>query len=450
MINYTDLLTDYIFDKCIGHINEKTLHQAKRCLLDYIGVVYAGKGIMGNQAIELINQFPDVNIGASVIGYGLKKSATEAAFLNGYISHVAELDDGVNSGIVHPGTPCISALLAYAEVNKVSGLDLLRGIVAAYEVTIRLANAVQPAHKLKGYHATGTIGAVGAAAGIAVMMKASKDIFKNAISSALISSGGSLKALEDASQLKPFNVGNAARSGLTAFLVADAGIIGPNDALGGERGFLSMMSGDFDSTKLTLPASDFAIHDIYIKPYAACRYCHPAIEASIKLSESHALIFEEIKEITVTTYDLAVKNHDHTIVPNSSSGKMSIPFSVATAIMNKKAGIEEFSDKLVHNNAIISLTQKVRVHASTEYSRLFPVKSIAAVKVHLINESTYSCKVEYPKGEPENPLSDKELNEKVISLCGFGGCEKNNIPDIIQNIWNTGTYNDNYYDILTG
>lgn len=448
MINYTDLLTDYIYDKCIDHINEKTLHQAKRCLLDYIGVLYAGRGIMGNQALELINQFPDVNNCASVISFGLKKSATDAAFLNGYISHVAELDDGVNSGIVHPGTPCISALMAYAEVNKVSGLDLLRGIVVAYEVTIRLANAVQPAHKIRGYHATGSIGAVGAAAGLAVMKNATKKVFKNAISAALISSGGSLKALEDASQLKPFNVGNAARSGLIAFLVADAGIIGPNDALGGEKGFLFMMSENFDTSKLIPSNANFAIHDIYIKPYAACRYCHPAIEASIELSKTHSFVIDDIKEIEVSTYDLAVKNHDHIDIPNSSSGKMSIPFSVATAILNKNAGIDEFSDKQVYDKTIIDLTKKVKVHSNPDFSRQFPAKSIAVVNVKMNNQMTYSHAIEYPKGEPENPLSVQELEAKVFALCEYGGCNKNDIPKIIECVWGTGSNDENFYNTL--
>jgi 2-methylcitrate dehydratase PrpD len=449
MINLTDTFTNYILDKSNAIPEEKLIHQSKRCLLDYLSVVYAGKGVMGNQAIKLISRFPDVNNGSSVIGFGSRKSTSDAAFLNGYISHVAELDDGVNSGIVHPGTPAISALLALAQERRVNGLDLLKGIVAAYETTIRLANAVQPSHKKKGYHATGTIGAVGAAAGLAVMCNSSKSTFKNAVSAALISAGGSLKALEDASQLKPFNVGNAARSGLTAFLVAEAGIEGPNDSLGGEMGFLNMMSGFCNTEKLHSVNPGYAINDIYIKPYAACRYCHPAIEASIKISISHSIKIDEINGISVVTYDLAVKNHDHTSIPNISSAKMSIPFSVATAILNNKAGINEFSEIQIQNEVLKSLTQKVSVRSSPEFSNVFPEKSIAEVNLKMNNGDTYSKVVEYPKGEPENPLSDEELMEKFIALCKFGGSKDKHIREIIDNVWAVDTKLDRLYTLIS-
>jgi 2-methylcitrate dehydratase PrpD len=449
MVNYTNTFTDYIFEKCNKLPNDNIIHQAKRCLLDYLSVVYAGKGLMGKQAFNLISRFPDFNNGSSIIGFGLKKSTIDAAFLNGFISHVAELDDGVNSGIVHPGTPAISALLAISQERSTSGIDLLKGIIAAYETTIRLANAVQPHHKKRGYHATGTIGAVGAAVGLAVMSKSSKKVLKNALSAALISAGGSLKALENASQLKPYNVGNAARTGLTAFLIAEAGIEGPDDALGGDIGFLNMKAGTFDIEKLVPVQSNFAINDIYIKPYAACRYCHPAIEGAINLSVDYSPDITDIGEISVITYDLAVKNHDHTSVQNVSSAKMSIPFSVATAILNKKAGINEFSDRQVQNEALKGLTQKVRVSASEEYSKAFPKKSMAQICIQMNNRETYSTMIEYPKGEPENPLNNDELTEKFITLSRFGGCEEHIITEFIDTVWSVDEKLESLFTLLS-
>ena len=237
MTNITDKFVDYLFDKCNNINDEQLFHQAKRCVLDYLGVSYVGKKLLGIKGEKLVNQFPNVNNGSSVIGYTAIKSPDSASFLNGFISHVAELDDGVNSGIVHPGTPVLSAMFSLAQIRDLSYVDFLKGIIIGYEATIRLANAIQPEHKKKGFHATGTIGAIGAAVSLVIMQNSNKLILKNALSAALISSGGTLKALEDESELKPFNVGNAARAGLTAFLTSESGFQGPNDALGSSSGF---------------------------------------------------------------------------------------------------------------------------------------------------------------------------------------------------------------------
>lgn len=436
MSNFTEKFVDYLYCKYEAIDHEQLYHQAKRCVLDYLGVVSAGKKLLGEKGEKLVAQFPYVMNGSSVIGFSTKKSPDSAAFLNGFISHVAELDDGVNSGIVHPGTPVISAMLALAQIREVSGEDFLKGVIIGYETTIRLANAVQPSHKKKGFHATGTIGAVGAAVGVAIMLKSEKSTLKNALTAALISAGGSLKALEDDSELKPYNVGNAARSGLTAFLISEAGFKGPKDTLGGEGGFLNMKTSEFDQQKLTPDSSDFAINSIYIKPYASCRYCHPAIEAAIKIRESNAFNPDKIKSINIATYDLAVKNHDHIEIANISSAKMSIPFSVASAIVNAKGGINEFSMTMIEDLSIANLTKKISVNSVNEFSELFPKKSIAHVSVVMNDGKQFSEKVEFPKGEPENPLTDSELEQKFEELAFYSEMDLSRKVGIISSVWN--------------
>src|SRR5690606_14093302 len=135
----------------------------------------------------------------------------------------------------------ISALLPIAEFKKVQGKDLLSGIIVGYETIIRMANAIQPNHKKKGYHATGTVGSIGAVIGIMAMLRFPQSIWKNAFAAACISAGGTLKALEDNSELKPYNVANAASTAVNAYLTAIAGFEGPDDVLLGEKGFLSLM-----------------------------------------------------------------------------------------------------------------------------------------------------------------------------------------------------------------
>lgn len=422
MRNITDSFTDYLVQILKTPITKELKHEAIRAIVDYIGVLHAGKELLGVQANKLVNQFTALDLkGSQVLGFDKRTSPESAAFLNGYISHVAELDDGVNSGIVHPGTPVLSSLLPLAESRNVSEEQLIRGIIVGYEATIRLANAIQPDHKKLGYHATGTVGAIGAAAGICAMFGATDEVFKASISIAALSASGSLKALENGSQMKPFNVGNAAKNGVIAFLVAETGLNVPDDVFSGELGFIKKFTKTFNIDKLIPSNSGYAIFDIYIKPYAACRYCHPAIEASLKLTRKQKINLNEIDEILVETYDLAVRTHDHVIIPNISSAKMSIPFSVASSIYNGQGGIQAFNIESVRNHDIIALTGKVRVIGNDDYSKSFPKKSMASVTIKLHNGISLNELVEYPKGEPENRLSDKELARKFNELANLGG-----------------------------
>ena len=203
---------------------------AKSVLMDYLGVWLAGARIMSEQCNTLSQE-----LGATM---------QNKALIGGIYSHVIELDDGHRIGMVHPGAPVISALLAVAEKYSVRQEDLLRGIIIGYEVTIRLACAVQPSHKLKYYHATGTCGTVGTAMGIATMLGLDFEQTKSAFSAATTSAAGILEMIDGDTQMKPYNAGRAAMDGVTAAFIGKARFKYPVDALGGKRGFLKVMTDD--------------------------------------------------------------------------------------------------------------------------------------------------------------------------------------------------------------
>jgi 2-methylcitrate dehydratase PrpD len=297
---------------------------------------------------KFINSLGHIKGDIKVIGSSNNTSIERASFLNGLNAHVAELDDGVISGIVHPGSPILSALIPYAQKEKVLGDDFLRGIIVGYEVATSLADAIQPSHKLKGYHATATCGALGGAMAIASMLNFSFNEMKNAFSIAAVSAFGTLKVLEDNSQLKPYNVAQAAQISVISAAMAKAGFQGPDDVLNGNRGFFEMLSNEINLSFLNIQNNKkLAVERVYVKPYAACRYCHPGIDAALNLNEKHTIEPEQIKSIEVSTYELAVKHHDHVIIENISSAKMSIPYSVAVALITKKAGLEQFTEEYI-------------------------------------------------------------------------------------------------------
>ncbi len=398
---------------------------------------------------QFLNFLDDTSGNATVIGYDKKTSIQSAAFLNGLSAHVAELDDGVRFGMYHPGSPTISALLAIAEKEQLKGKALISGIIVGYEASIRLACAIQPSHYEKGYHPTGTCGTIGAAIGIAALLSFTKSEMKDTLSAAVVSVSGTLKVLEDKSELKPLNIGRAASNGLVAAFFARSGFKGPNDALAGNTGFFEVMSDQFDLTCiLSCNNKDYAINKVYFKPYAACRHTHSAIEAVLILNSKYNIKVKEIDEINVKTYHGIIGKHDHKHIHGISSAKMSIPFNVALAFITGSVDLKDFNSSTIQNNDVTSLTNKVNIIGDSEISKLIPTKRPAYVEIKTKEGQSYSERVDLPKGEPENPLTDSELEDKFTALSMYGGKTKKEISEIIDVVWDLENRLSDLYCLL--
>jgi 2-methylcitrate dehydratase PrpD len=416
--NVTDTFINSIYSIKNENIPESAVKKVKECLLDYIGVTIAGAKMQENKNDDLLTLTGIEESHSTIIGQNKKTSLLQAAFINGLNSHIAELDDGVISGIIHPGAPVFSALLPVAEKENVTFNEFCYGVLIGYESSVRLANAIQPSHKKRGYHATATCGSIGVAMGIAAMLNFSKSEMKNALSAAAVSAHGSLKVLEDASELKPFNTGSAALNGIIAAFVSKSGFKGPDDVFSGNAGFFRQVSDSVNYSKLN-KNNQFCIENVYFKPYAACRYCHPSIEASFKIRKHPQFFIENIEKIEISTYSLAVENHDHIKIYNVSSAKMSIPYSVSVALLLGHANVEAYTDIYINNPMVSSLMGKTIVTADESLSKMFPEKCVSIVQITMKDGILIQEEVDSSKGDPENPLSEKELIDKFYSLWNF-------------------------------
>ena len=175
------------------------------------------------------------------------------------------------------------------------------------------------------------------------------------------------------------------------------------------------------------------IESIYRKPYAACRHCHPSIEAALTLRERGDFFLDDVKEIDVTTYKLAVEGHNHTKIEGSNSAKMSIPYSLAVALCTGKAGMDEYTDERVKDVTVLKMAEMVNVYANDELSALCPQKRVAIVTVKTDN-GDFVERVDYPKGEPENPLTALEMEEKFRGLALFGGLSLQECDEVITEL----------------
>ncbi len=401
-------------------IPDGVMERAKRSLLDYLAVTCAGAEFQ-KEKLEKYFAFAEPESGAfRAIGTGRDVGLKEAAFLNGLNAHALDFDDGTNSGIIHLGSPVFSLLIPLSQRYGIGIDDMLKAAVTGYEASYTMAVSIQPGHKAMGYHATGTCGTLGAAIAAGYLLGFSEEERFQAFASACVAASGMLKVLDDGSELKPYNVAKAALLALTSLQLGKSGFKGHADPLGG-RGFFKMMTGKDDvELKPALLNGTYAIMKSYTKPYASCRYTHPAVEAAIHLREFAAP--DEVEEIDIRTYDLAVAGHDHTEIPGSYSAKMSIPYATAAGLIYGKAGLQEFSEEAVKGAEILNLTRKIRVSADDSLSAAFPGIQAAVVTIRT-NRGEYTDRVDFPKGEPENPLTDGEFRSRYDGLTAYAGIE---------------------------
>lgn len=418
-MNNTESFCNRIMELRNTSVSEEDRSVVSRCILDYLGVWSAGK---------------------TSVKIGLKESEYEVlqrAFNNGFCSHLLELDDGHRGGMMHPGAPVLSAIVAAASYYDIWGTErIIKAVICGYEAAILLAEAVQPEHKLRGYHATGTCGTVGAAIGVAVLREYNETQLKSTLACAASSASGLLELIDDNSELKPYNVGRAAMDGLIAAMTGECMFTPPEDVIGGKRGFLQVMGENCRDVDWDDNIQTKKIEEIYVKPYASCRHCHSPIDATLQIRKDlKQEDINAIEKIVVETYSLAISGHDHTEIQSISSSKMSIPFSVATALVNGDAGLSEYTDDMIADETVIKITKKVEVIENAELTALCPQKRGAIVKIFLNNGQEFSKRVDYALGEPENPVSDEMLMRKTRSLLKYAGIAEAKADEMIRNVY---------------
>lgn len=306
-IGFTRAAADWV--ACAGKlaIPEPVLRLAEQCLYDWFAVTIAGTGedlaaIISAAATE----GETARNGATLVGQRLRATEQRAALINGTISHALDFDDVNLRMHGHPTVSIAPALLAVAERENLSGPAVLRAFVVAYQVAGRLGYAMGDTHYGRGFHATGTIGAVAAAAGCAVLLKLDDDRTEAALGLAATQASG-LKAMFG-TMAKPFHAGNASANGIMAARLAERGFTARQGGLEREQGFGPTMSDDsrfsgedFSDTRSGAP--EWEITGNLFKYHAACYLTHSTIEALARLRERHEIDPSEVEGIALHVPD---------------------------------------------------------------------------------------------------------------------------------------------------
>lgn len=434
MENVSARFVEKLYKMSRSSFPRRITEKARECFIDYLSVAIGGCKIY----IDINKKFIEKNKitgNCHIIGSSRLVDLRTAVMVNAFNAHVLELDDSHRVAMTHLGAPIFSALLGVAEGYDCTLDELLHAAVVGYEAAIRLANAVQPSHKKRGFHVSGTCCTVGCAIGIASMLDYSKEEMSNVLSAAATTAAGLLAVISGRSEQKPYNVANAAAAGVNAALYGKY-FIGAVDILGDSRGFLRTMSDEYHIEKLF--EDGYAIENIYQKLYAACRHCHAPMEAMLTIKGTKVFSADQVEHIEVKTYDLAINGHNHTEISGVSSAKQSIPYGVAVACLYQNCGMKVFDDSKVTDENLLELVNKVNIVEDTGLTDLVPEKRAAIVTVTLKTGEQYSQRIDYPKGEPENPITQIEMSDKFFTLTESVGIQKDKSSKILDFVQHAG------------
>ena len=414
-MSLSKVLADYIIDTNYENLSKSVIDFTKLCVLDYFGSAVAGSSKGSIQKIDEFIREMGGSPQASLVTGG-KTSVMQAALLNGAASHVIEQDDIHKGSIIHAATVVIPAALAVCEWKKLSGKELITTIVVGYEVCYRIGEAVTPSHYYF-WHNTATCGTFGAAAATAKLLQLDREQITYALGSAGTQAAGLWEFIEDGAMSKQLHTGKAAMNGVISSLLAEKEFTSAKKILEGRRGFFEAMSNTYDVAKVTNGlGKTFKILENSFKIHASCRHTHHAMDLMVELARERKIGLKDVKKINVKTYQVAIDITDNNEPNTEYASKFSLQYCTALALLRGEGGLEAFNSESLWDKEIRELMKRVELIADPEIDREYPSKWGATIEVELENGEVICKKTDFPKGDPENPVSEKELLEKFKSL----------------------------------
>jgi len=420
----TQELARYCSRMKFNDLSDEVIDCAKYRFLDFISVACRGSIEDPSQTIYRFVREMETGEGV-IVGTREKAPYLYSALANGTSSHSIEMDDVDNESSLHPGVVVFPSALATGEMAGASGKRFILAVVLGYEVMVRLGSALGPENSYKrGFHPTGTCGTFGSSVASSKILGLQEEEILNAIGISGSQAAGSMEYLAQGAWTKPFHAGWAAHSGMVAALLSRKGFKGPSSILEGRDGFLHAYSAGADPSRvLEGIGSGFQILQTSVKIHACCRYMHSPIDAVLKIVKENNLRPEQVKKVKVGILragaPLIADPIESKYKPQSIvDAQFSMPFGAAAALLYGKAGLKEFQVSTIQSRPVREMMRKVECIVDPELDRTFPKQWRATAEILTKDEKRYTTTVEYPKGDPENPLLWEEMIERFHELTG--------------------------------
>jgi len=445
-----DKMAEYIDDLNYSDLSKEVIHQAKRIILDTMGCMIGGyESEIGHRFIGVIRNFGGRGE-TTLIGDIEKRPWICSALGNSYLADLLDFEQTLTG---HESATIVPAALSSAEKNKASGKQLITSVVAGYEIQSRIGLAIAPSKSRFKEIASPSIEinhAFGAVVAAGKLFDLSKEQMSTAITTAGILSPipTTYKFLERPASWLKGKYWWCTFAGCFAILLTKGELHGPADLFGGEHGYWICAGSDrcdFDAFTKDLGNQYLILNDSF-KPYPSCRWTHCALDVVSSIIGEKNLYDKDISAIRIKTSSVIKDfNLDDTEPLSMIDAQFSLPYCIAMIILRKKPGLDWYSEENLKSSEVLGLCKKVTIEVDEELNRsYFELKTERAnpayVEITTVNGEKYSRLVKNPRGSPENPMSDKELEKKFINLVSqrMG----NRSRKLIGYIWNLEQIDD--------
>lgn len=417
---------EFVSQVTYSDVPDEAIPMVENVILDTVGVTLAGitEGA-GETAADMIAAVTGSDGEVSIVGRDQSANLFEAGFVNGTAGHCLDFDDMSTSAMMgHPSVVLVPGILAVAENEDVTGEEAIAAYAAGFETMVYAGGPILPSHYEAGWHATGTLGAIGAAAAVSNLLGHTEREAVNAVNNAASMAAGLRQNF--GTMTKPMHVGQATRSGLTAAYLAGQGFTASETAIAGEEGFLEAYSGEEppDKSEFFDLGEEWALtrHGVDTKKFPCCGATHTAITAAQSLVDENNLSPADVEHISVEAGPTAGNALLYDDPQTGFQGKFSMQYAVASAIVRDKVSIESFRDDSVQDPDV----QAVRERVTFEVNEDLPHSPMeATVTIETKDGETVSKRLEHPPGSYQNPMPDEEYREKFMN-CAVRAIDESN------------------------
>ncbi len=417
---------------------EEALRRSRCAVLDTIGCMLVGiDEPVAQTVLQAVSPWGSGN--AAVVGSESTLPGPWAALVNGSSAKAFDFDDWDDGGITHTTATLLPAILAALDDRSVTGFDLFDAHIVGVEVIARIGETINPSHYAKGWHATSTIGAIGAAAACSRALRLDAAETACALSLATSMAGGT--TVQFGTMAKPMHAGFAAKAGLLAAALAAHGATAHADTLDGPVGFASMMSdatpADFEPALAKL-GRPWAIleYGLHVKLYPSCGGTHRVVAAALELRDALAMEADDIDTVEINIPDYLCDLLPYRVPANVTEALFSYPYCVAAALVRGRLGIDEFRPEAIRNSEVLALANKVAIETRvvSDRSRLFLPGDPDTVTIKLRSGEERSCGVDIPYGAPPR-FADNATVERKFYECASHRVTSRHASDIRDRVF---------------